>query len=484
MRLENLKNEAPVMPDDMRKMVEQQVKQQVENNQIETYRRKRASWKKTAAIALVAVMAVGTTVFAGVQYYQLKMEKEGQYGLKAGVVAGEDISAEGAGTIPEEIPTLSIKAGYLPEGMVEADDGSGKYYYAATPYQGGISVAIFAMDQEVTPENLVLSDTYVTDAEHISVGDKQAIYLERRAQAGGNAGSVAFDKKLYVVYPEYWQVLEIFAGADVTKEEALKIVENLEVTATGETKPISEYLTWSEGMLGEEQGEEAKVTATAEEMQQTHKAGDTFTVSAVTDTDAGIIADALAVRVADVQVMEDNSLLDAALTGEDIQVAFDQDGKLVANEITYYKSGDGIDSLDEVVDTKTVNQKLVYATVEYTNTSDQELDNVLLFATFVGMTRDGDKYTCYDRASSESDADYVSTGSIGGLGEMDYYDIRGNGNKNYISALQPGETVTVHFAKVVNEDELDKLYLSLDTAGGAYAFTDSALQMGYVDIRQ
>ncbi|MDD3340465.1 MAG: DUF4367 domain-containing protein [Lachnospiraceae bacterium] len=479
-----MKNEAPVMPDDMRKMVEQQVKQQIENNQIETYRRKRASWKKMAAIALVAVMAVGTTVFAGVQYYQLKMEKEGQYGLKAGVVAGEDVSTEGEDVIPEEIPTLSIKAGYLPEGMVEADDESGKYYYAATPYQGGVSMDIFAMDQEISAENLVLSDTHVTDAEHISVGDKQAIYLERTAQISGNAGSVAFNKKLYVVYPEYWQVLEIFVGADVTKEEAMKIVENLEVTATGESKPLSEYLTWSARMQQEGQGEESKLTATAEEMKQTHKVGDAFTVSADTDSEAGIIADAISVRVANVQMADDNSLLDAALADEDVQAAFDQDGKLVANEITYYKAGDGIDSLDEAVDTKTVNQKLVYATVEYTNTSDQELDNVLLFASFVGMTQDGDGYTFYDRARSNSDADYVSSSSIGGLGEMDYYDIRGNGNKNYISALQPGETVTVHFAKVVNEDELDKLYLSLDTAGGSYAFMDSALQMGYVDIRQ
>lgn len=49
--------------------------------------------------------------------------------------------------------------------------------------------------------------------------------------------------------------------------------------------------------------------------------------------------------------------------------------------------------------------------------------------------------------------------------------------------MQPGEIVTVHMAWVVMEEELDTLYLNLDPSGGSYEFTDSSLQMGYVDIR-
>ena len=68
---------------------------------------------------------------------------------------------------------------------------------------------------------------------------------------------------------------------------------------------------------------------------------------------------------------------------------------------------------------------------------------------------------------------------------MDYYDVRGGErNNNYIPSIKPGETVTVHLAKVVNEDELDKMYLVLDGEGNRLEFSENALKAGYVDIRQ
>lgn len=69
--------------------------------------------------------------------------------------------------------------------------------------------------------------------------------------------------------------------------------------------------------------------------------------------------------------------------------------------------------------------------------------------------------------------------------EMLYYDVRGGErNNNYITSIQPGETVTVHMGWVVTQEELGKLYLSLDTFGGGAEFSDSSLELGYVDIRQ
>ena len=68
---------------------------------------------------------------------------------------------------------------------------------------------------------------------------------------------------------------------------------------------------------------------------------------------------------------------------------------------------------------------------------------------------------------------------------MPYHDVLGGSeNKNYISSIKPGETATVHIAYVVNEDELDLLYLNLDTYGGTYEFSDTSLNLGLVDIRQ
>ena len=41
-------------------------------------------------------------------------------------------------------------------------------------------------------------------------------------------------------------------------------------------------------------------------------------------------------------------------------------------------------------------------------------------------------------------------------------------NKNYLESIKPGETVTVHMAWIVTQEELGRLYLSLDTYGGAW----------------
>ena len=59
----------------------------------------------------------------------------------------------------------------------------------------------------------------------------------------------------------------------------------------------------------------------------------------------------------------------------------------------------------------------------------------------------------------------------------------GERNNNYIDSILPGETKTVHMGWIVTEEELGSLYLSLDTYGGL-EFSDSSLELGYVDIRQ
>ncbi len=39
-------------------------------------------------------------------------------------------------------------------------------------------------------------------------------------------------------------------------------------------------------------------------------------------------------------------------------------------------------------------------------------------------------------------------------------------------------------SRLLPEEELQYMYLNLDTSGGAYEFDEAALENGYVDIRQ
>ncbi|MCI8992757.1 MAG: DUF4367 domain-containing protein [Eubacterium sp.] len=484
----NLKQEYPAIPEDIRAMIEHEVQQQLSGkhpSHISDIRSGKAPWKKIIAAALVATIAVGTTTFAGSRLYRWQTQKEGGYGIKAGIVAdqADGAQAEDSGaavSVPEEIPVLSMEATYLPEGMIAADDGSDKYFYEATPYQGGVSIATSAMDQELSEENFP-TITNTAACESIKINDNNAIYLEKTGQA--------FNKRIYIAYPGYWQIVEMYVGDDVTKEDAIKVAEGLNVQPTGETRKLADIVAWSDSINPETEHIDARLAASGEEMQNMHAVGEAFPVNASATTPEGewIMATDLEATVTDIQIADDLSLLNSEFTDSDLLNELDSSGTLANNSIKYIKSGDGINTIDEETRTEEVAQKLVYATVEYKNTGDAELKDILFFASFVGLTETDNGYEIYDRALTDGDdaTDAVAYGRAGGFGEMDYFDIRGGEeNKNYISSLQPGETVTLHVAKIVNADELDKMYLSLNTSGSAYEFSEESLNTGYVDIRQ
>lgn len=476
MRLEDLKKGYPVIPEDIHNMIEREVNNQMNDNIVLIKNRKRHSYmslKKVAALAVTASLAIGTTAFAGVKLYQWNMDKDGNYGVKSAVVANETVK------VPSKIPVLSIETGYLPDGMVAADDGSTKYYNTNTPYEGGISIQPVAMDAELSIDNLPTSDKYVTNSEIMNINELDVIYLEK--DTTGDEG-ISFDKKIYVAYPDYWQILEIFVGDDVSKEDALNVVKNLKVTSTGETSLLSEAYKWSDTVNPEIDETECKTTATSEEMQNLYEIGEEFVIPASSEDSSDVTA-----KVSDVKILDDYSALDNSFVDKDMKKALDSNGKLAQNEISYIETGDGIDSLDNIVSSEKVNQKLVYVTVDITNTSEQKLKDYLFFGSFIGLKENGGNYTIYNRADADNNdsTDSCLTSSIGGLGEMDYYDIHsGERNNNHISSIKPGETVTVHIAKVVNEDELDCMYFTADPQAGTYEFTESGLATGYVDIRQ
>ena len=143
--------------------------------------------------------------------------------------------------------------------------------------------------------------------------------------------------------------------------------------------------------------------------------------------------------------------------------------------------------MDEIVKTENVKQKLVYATVTYTNRSDEEIDHMLYIGSLMFLNREDGIYEIYDPGDQSGDGfDRVIWNGGAKTREMQYYSVSeeyGNGG-NYISSLKPDESVQVEMAWIVNENDLEHLYLNLNGDGAAYAFSDATLKMGVVDITQ
>ena len=157
------------------------------------------------------------------------------------------------------------------------------------------------------------------------------------------------------------------------------------------------------------------------------------------------------------------------------------------NNLSYIKAGNGVNSVDEVIKTESVRQKLIYVTVTYTNETDRQINHLHYLGTLMLIKREDAKYRiCSSAELTGADCDRVVWDGAAHTAEMTYYSIAedyGNGG-NYISSIAPGESIQVAMAWIVNENELPYMYLNLNSEGAALEFTDAVLGFGVADIRQ
>ena len=297
-----------------------------------------------------------------------------------------------------------------------------------------------------------------------------------------------FNQRIYLFCPEEYRVITIYVGDDVSKEDALKVADNLQITEKDTMIETAGMYTWSDIVSPEEvQGDEA-VTSISADRLPVAKVGEKVDLTASGEDKDGNYADNIPIQatVDSVQITDDLQLLNGQIP-EEWEDAVGEDGKLKENTISYIREGDGVNTLDEVVKTKTEQQKLVYTTVTYTNTSDQEADHILYLGSLMMCHNDGSTYKVYTPGEEAGDDyDRCTWDGAARTGEMKYCSVTenyGNGG-NYIPSLKPGESIQISMAWIVNESDLKEMYLNLNGTGASYQFDDEILANGIIDIRQ
>lgn len=476
MRLEDIKKDMPKTPEFIHQMICEEVNKQLQNDSgtaILQRKRKKYKWSsmRVAAAVVAALLGVSTIAYAGSGLYRMYLEKQGRYRVDTGISVDSDYA------LPEKIHDIKIETAYIPEGMEWVDEH--RLAYPETPNLGGFSFSSVLLDSDDFGK--ILTDTGVVESEERTFGSRTGVYLQYQdlEQDG------SFNQRIYLLCPEEYRIVILYIGDDVQKEDAMKVAENLSISETDAVMETKDLYTWSNFIEPETEWSES-VTEIPQKDLQIFEVGDTLKITGTGENEAGeyLSFDDISVAVDSVQVADDLSLLNENLIPEEWKEAIGEDGKLVQNTLSYIRSGDGVETLDEVVKTESVQQKLVYVTVTYQNNTDTAINHMLYIGSLMRLKQENGQYQIYSHSGEEYD--YIRGNSVASAMGMTYFSQKeayGNGG-NYISSLKPGERVQVAMAWIVNENDLGNIYLNLCGSGGSLEFSEDVLRTGLVDIRQ
>ncbi len=487
MRLEDLKDQYPKTPDFISKMIEKEVEKQIHTQDTGNQRgKKKQVWTlgRTATAAAVACVLIGTGAYAAVNAYRdyhMKMEQQGNYRVVTGLTAETEEQTTETKGLPDQIAEVKVETSYIPEGMEWKDERH--LDDTNTENKGGFSFESVLIGDGNLEEGL--TDTSVEESEQTTFGEHEGVYLKYHSVRT----DTHFNQRIYLLCPEVSRVLIIYIGSDVSKEEAYKVAEGVKLTETGEMVSTAEMWNWNDfiqnakGEFTEEDKTDIMPYSTVVPADQLHiyaMGEEIYKEQAFTEEEKKV-----SLRVDSLQVSDDFSLLNESYIPDEWKDRLDENGKLKDNDASYVKRGDGVNTLDEVVRTESFPAKLVYATLTVTNHSDQEIEDILYYIKMSLLTQTDDGYQEYHyMEQSGEDYDYVEWNSGLSLdGGMGYYDNQNGIGKNHISSLAAGESTQVNVAWIVNEDDLNNMYLEVSGFGASLTGPNADLAQ-LVDVRQ
>ena len=449
--------------------------------------------KRTAVFILAACFTIGTAAFAAVNMRHIEIEEKGKYGVDTRVASDTDEDK----TVPllEKIADIKIQADYIPKGMRWRDEWH--LEFEERQEVGGITFITLLLDEK--SDELNITDTDVVEKEKTDFGEHEGIYRRQNVRS-------EYSQKIYLLYPEQYRILVIHICEEVSKEDAYKMASGITLQETEEMLDTSEVWSWSDYIRQQEpigESGEAMTSAQKEDLK-IHKTGDAFPLDmAGTDAEgnsvwASELGMEITAEVDSVEISDNLSLLKEEYIPDVWKAAVGQDGKLMKNKLSYIRKGDGVNTLDEVIRTEEVDQKLVLVTTTYTNNSDQELRNVLYNGNLMLLKEQDGEYRVYsyygegicdiagggtDKKSGQTYDDIDQSGAAWSQKYWSPHADYGMGG-NYISELKPGESVRTQHAWIVNEPDLKDMYLNVCGTGGMMEFDEDMVHTGLVDVRQ
>ncbi len=437
------KEDVHVFSDRYQKRKERLMKKNTQNTQKKPVLSKKSIFAMVAAAAVV--VAVPTSVYAGTRIYNAYMTEPAQYQRDITIDAGEtpsmEIKALNVGWVPDDMKMYG--------GMEEHT--SLMKYGADTDDMRGISVLFWKIPTgdelfQESIKNAVTSDSY-TDSNGnnvILIGHSQD-FQERHDEAW-----VAFKNTPYAA--------QVYIMGDVSDEERDKILENLYL----ESWDTEVAMDWSENKRSEEPVENYEV-ATKVDPSSIKLAEIGKPIVSVEDwLEEGTYSVEATINDIRIQNNFDGITTDSFNAPADYSEYTNPDGTIKDNIRTWYRYGDGVDTITEKVSEETLAQSVVVVDVTYKNTGDIDWGECIC-PRMVHIDNDGNilDYTMEDENMYYEDSMHdLKTDDMMFSISTDYAM-----SKNNLEPFKAGDTVNVQIAFLVSTEDIPNLYLMLRPNG-------------------
>lgn len=396
-----------------------------------------------AAVAVIA--AVPTSAMAGARLYSARVEKTAEYERGLTIEMGDQLSDNNDGTalLDENIYNLSF--GYVPSDLTLYDNGpeNAQYpsfgKYSDTDHQNGITFTLFSIDNE--SQTITEDIKYVTDETAYETEDKVVYAFEKEV---GWA-------ELWVVFKNTRYAAQLLVNG-VSEDDLLAVIDNLELVESEiENAHSYDYYRSIEDKnaeMDDDTGDEYYAESVNMESIELISVGDT------------VDNDGVNVTVSDIRLQKnfDGITTDGIVCPFDYSEYADENGNILDNIRTWYKAGDGVDTLDEELSTETMPMSIVVIDVVYENTGDTPVEYCVC-PNLLNVDEKGNVIFPYDGSTDpERQSDVACDTMSKLLADNMHFSMKTNHetSKNNLVNLKPGEKAEVQLAYAVYDDYLER----------------------------
>ena len=415
-----------------------------------------------AAAAVATAVVIPTSVFAGSRIYTAFMEQPAEYQRDITIDLGQPseasaLSNEGL-VMDSGIYTMNI--GWIPEDLSlekgEEDSSFVEYARYEIDEWRAVAFTFFEIDDESrtfneTLKGVVSDETYETD--------RQIVF---RADMGDDR------TEIWVAFKGTKYVANILAMEEFSDDELRQMTDGLTLEASDREVAASykQYKAQSQAELQE--------AANADEYEYTGDPVDMSRKQLVAIGEPANVNDVVDITVNSVRLQDnfDGITTEGIGLEYDYSKYLDADGTLADNVRTWYTYGDGVNTIDEAVETENMPAHVMVVNLTYENKGSEEIEYCVCPYLF-GIDEKGNMIRSHfirDGMYCEDSLGHLTCDDMHFSFYTEHETI-----KNNIASFKPGEKAEVQLAFIVYDEELSNTYL--DLTGGS---SDLVLDLRYL----